>query len=41
MKDGLGLYIWPEGNKYFGQWKNNVIDGEGIYIWSDGRVYSG
>eukprot|EP00002_Diphylleia_rotans_P024166 TRINITY_DN4765_c0_g1_i3.p1 TRINITY_DN4765_c0_g1~~TRINITY_DN4765_c0_g1_i3.p1 ORF type:complete len:266 (+),score=26.24 TRINITY_DN4765_c0_g1_i3:24-800(+) len=30
---GLGLYVWNDGKRYFGHWKNNVIDGTGIFVW--------
>ena len=36
-----GNYVWADGSKYEGEWKNNKIEGEGIYIWSDQRKYTG
>ena len=23
IKNGIGLYRWPDGTLYFGEWKNN------------------
>jgi len=35
------MYVWPDGNKYLGDWKDNAISGNGIYVWNDGRIYVG
>ena len=39
--DFLGEYIWPDGRKYKGEWKDNRIHGWGVFTWSDGRKYTG
>ena len=26
-RDGLGIFRWPNGRKYIGEWKNGVKDG--------------
>lgn len=39
--EGQGKYIWPNGKKYEGQYKNDKKEGYGIYTWPDGRQYSG
>ena len=32
-KHGKGTYIWPNGNKYIGEWENNIINGKGEFIF--------
>ena len=39
--DGIGVYEWPDGRKYMGQYSLNVKSGYGIYIYKDNRVYIG
>ena len=38
---GKGLYKWPDGNEYEGEYINNVKEGKGEFRWKDGRVYTG
>ena len=38
-KEGQGTYLWSDGSKYVGKWKDNKIGGFGIYTWLDGRKY--
>ena len=40
-KEGKGIYIDVEDNKYEGDWKNNNIEGTGIFYFSDGTKYEG
>jgi hypothetical protein len=40
-KSGYGGYLWPSGERYFGQWKGAKPDGQGIMRWLDGRTYVG
>ena len=40
-QDGLGIYIWPSGEKYTGQWKDSLRNGEGNHVWPSGSKYSG
>ena len=40
-RNGKGKYVWANGNKYEGDWTDNMINGYGKYTWSDGRVYEG
>ena len=35
------MFMWPNGNKYTGQFINDKHDGFGIYEWPDGKVYEG
>jgi len=38
---GRGLYLWGDGRKYDGEYKEDKKCGFGIYLWSDGRCYEG
>jgi hypothetical protein len=31
--DGEGEFTWPDGRKYFGQYKADKKDGFGIFEW--------
>jgi len=37
MLNGIGTYLWPDGRKYEGEWKDNKMHGEGNFDWGDGR----
>ena len=36
-ENGQGTYIWNDGEKYTGEWKNGVRHGQGTFIWNDGE----
>ena len=39
---GIGTVVYPDGNKYVGEWMNGLFHGQGIYtIASDGYSYVG
>ena len=38
---GDGTYVWNDGRKYVGTWKDNMMHGQGVFSWEDGRVYEG
>ena len=39
---GVGTLVYPDGNKYDGEWMNGLFHGQGIYtIASDGYSYVG
>ena len=39
---GVGTVVYPDGNKYVGEWMNGLFHGQGIYtIASDGYNYVG
>ena len=39
---GVGTLVYPDGNKYVGEWMNGLFHGQGIYtIASDGYSYVG
>ena len=39
--EGHGFYVWNDGRKYEGQYKDDKKHGFGIYTWADGRCYEG
>jgi hypothetical protein len=41
IKNGVGLHIFPNGDKYYGDWKNYQMHGEGICILANGDKYYG
>ena len=41
MRDGDGSYIWPDGSRYDGQWRNDKANGKGELKHADGDVYRG
>lgn len=38
---GEGLYKWPDGKHYKGEFKFDKKDGYGVYTWADGKRYEG
>ena len=38
---GNGIYKWPDGRTYEGEYKYDKKDGFGIFKWNDGRIYKG
>jgi hypothetical protein len=39
--NGQGTYIWDNGDKYVGEWKNNKMNGQGTFTWASGDMYTG
>ena len=39
--DGYGVYIWPDGKKYEGEFKEDKKHGKGTYTYKDGRIFEG
>lgn len=37
--DGLGIFIWSDGQQYQGDFVDDERTGEGIMTWPDGRRY--
>ena len=37
----FGIYLWPDGDKYVGEWNDNKKHGQGIYTSPDGYKYVG
>ena len=38
---GKGVYKWPEGGEYDGEYVNGIKEGKGIFTWEDGRIFKG
>jgi len=38
---GVGVYTWPDGKSYSGQYDTDRKHGYGTYILKDGRKYEG
>ena len=41
MLDGKGIYYWPDGRRYDGDYENDKKHGFGAYYWPDGKAYEG
>ncbi|MBI9086986.1 MAG: hypothetical protein JEZ11_25550 [Desulfobacterales bacterium] len=39
--NGTGVYLWPDGSRYEGGFKDNNFHGQGTYHWADGKKYIG
>ena len=39
--EGEGIFEWPDGRKYIGEYKNDKKEGHGVFTWNDGRIYDG
>jgi hypothetical protein len=40
-KHGQGMYRWPNGRTYIGEWYDNQMDGDGVETWPNGSKYQG
>ena len=40
-KQGVGVYTYPSGAVYEGEWNNNVQAGYGVYLFAKGGSYAG
>jgi len=40
-RHGQGTMIWPNGDEYVGEWKDDRMDGQGTMTWANGDVYEG
>ena len=40
-ENGKGRYIFPNGDKYIGEFKAAQLDGRGVYTFKNGNVYQG
>jgi hypothetical protein len=39
MMEGAGTFTWPNGKKYTGSWKTNMMHGNGKLEYPDKSVY--
>tara|TARA_B110000305_G_C18976336_1_gene419551 strand:+ start:232 stop:372 length:141 start_codon:yes stop_codon:yes gene_type:complete len=39
--EGRGVFGWPDGRKYEGDYVNDKKEGSGNFYWPDGRKYEG
>jgi hypothetical protein len=35
--EGSGLFTWPDGRRYDGEYVDDKKEGEGSFYWPDGR----
>ena len=38
---GKGVYTWPDGNRYTGEYVNGKKEGWGVYTYSNGKEFEG
>jgi hypothetical protein len=38
---GKGLYKWPDGGEYYGDYVNNIKEGIGRFKWANGKIFEG
>ena len=41
MQDGLGMEVWPDGSRYFGQFFLSAKHGHGKFTSANGGYYEG
>ena len=39
--NGFGEFLWPDGRKYVGEYKDDLKHGFGTIEWPDGRKFEG
>ena len=39
--NGKGVFEWPDGRKYEGEFVDDHREGQGIHVWPDGSKYEG
>lgn len=40
-ENGKGRYVYPNGDKYIGEFKAAKLDGRGVYTFKNGNIYKG
>ncbi len=41
QREEFGVYIWESGEKYTGDFHNNLRNGHGVYKWATGETFEG
>ena len=41
LRNQKGIYHYPNGDKYVGEWKDDRFHGHGIYLFANGERYEG
>jgi hypothetical protein len=41
MISGYGIFSWPDGNRYEGEYTNGMKDGKGTFFFSNGKIFKG
>ena len=39
--NGKGVFTWPDGRRYEGEYNGDKKEGYGKFFWPDGRQYAG
>jgi len=39
--EGTGVFTWPDGRRYEGDYVDDKKEGQGVFFWPDGRKYDG
>jgi hypothetical protein len=39
--DGEGVFVWPDGRKYHGQYKDDKKEGYGVFEWYKNKLIIG
>ena len=39
--EGRGVFTWPDGRRYEGEYVDDKKEGQGVFYWPDGRKYEG
>ncbi len=39
--EGSGIFVWPDGRQYVGDYIDDKKEGNGTFYWPDGRKYEG
>lgn len=40
-QNGFGVMVFPNNEKYEGDWKNGLMEGQGTFSYADGMIYQG
>ena len=41
MMEGEGLFQWPDGRLFYGNFYQGRKEGKGTYMWPNGQTYEG